>query len=352
MRTSNIKVLNSISKVTDYCFNAFLTKMFHVKHHTSPKLEAMPQKIKLAKELQTMFKPVNQYYSWNHKTKIYGTSKCLDNPLNIIKNAYNMKVDTSLYQKNRNYFSNLYKSMRSADIPHSDILSIWGNPYIGTVTKWNELSYQRKQNILKDYPGTDGIANRINEAKQALTFELAAADYDTKQFIQDFVIVGLSVWAEKQFKLPNTLMAPVYATRMERAFAYIQPKYEKIAYKLSERAGKLYKKAEDFFRKKGAETAKKRTIPTAESKIEWHKKMMKEKKWKPCHGEWRGYYEGTVPGSNKIYRFKPTFEKNEYEVYKYESGKGKHCGIFRTEGDGAFKVLGDKYAKNTFRGKW
>ena len=125
MRTSNIKVLNSISKVTDYCFNAFLTKMFHVKHHTSPKLEAMPQKIKLAKELQTMFKPVNQYYSWNHKTKIYGTSKCLDNPLNIIKNAYNMKVDTSLYQKNRNYFSNLYKSMRSADIPHSDILSIW-----------------------------------------------------------------------------------------------------------------------------------------------------------------------------------------------------------------------------------
>ena len=331
MRTSNIKVLNSISKVTDYCFNAFLTKMFHVKHHTSPKLEAMPQKIKLAKELQTMFKPVNQYYSWNHKTKIYGTSKCLDNPLNIIKNAYNMKVDTSLYQKNRNYFSNLYKSMRSADIPHSDILSIWGNPYIGTVTKWNELSYQRKQNILKDYPGTDGIANRINEAKQALTFELAAADYDTKQFIQDFVIVGLSVWAEKQFKLPNTLMAPVYATRMERAFAYIQP---------------------DFFRKKGAETAKKRTIPTAESKIEWHKKMMKEKKWKPCHGEWRGYYEGTVPGSNKIYRFKPTFEKNEYEVYKYESGKGKHCGIFRTEGDGAFKVLGDKYAKNTFRGKW
>ena len=68
-----------------------------------------------------------------------------------------MKVDTSLYQKNRNYYSNLYKSMRSADIPHSDILSIWGNPYIGTVTKWNELSWQRKQNILTVGVGGEAI---------------------------------------------------------------------------------------------------------------------------------------------------------------------------------------------------
>lgn len=229
--------------------NTSLTKMFHEKHCNSSGIRRIPQKIKLAKELQTLFKPVNQYYSWNHKTKIYGTSKCLDTPLNIIKNAYSMKVDTSQYQRNRNYFSNLYKSMRGADISHQDILAVYGNPYIGTVTKWNELSWQRKQNILRDYPETDRIAERINEAKQALTLKLANADYDTKQFIQDFVIVGLSVWAEKQFKLPNTLMAPVYATRMERAFAYIQPKYEKIAYKLSDKAGKLYKKAEDFFKK-------------------------------------------------------------------------------------------------------
>ena len=190
------------------------------------------------------------------------------------KNAYNIKVDTTQYQTNRTYFSQLYKSMQDAGIQHSDILSIWGNPYIGTVTKWDTLSYQRRRDILKDYPETDRIAGRINEAKQALTFELAVADYDTKQFIQDFVIVGLSVWAEKQFKLPTPLMAPVYATRMERAFAYIQPKYERIAYKLSDRAGKLCKKAEDFFRKKGAETAKKHTIPTAQSKVNWHVKMV------------------------------------------------------------------------------
>ena len=225
--------------------------------------EVLPRKIKLAKELQMLLKPVNTYNSWNHKSYVYGTCKCLDNPLNIIKNAYSMKVDTSKYLENRNYFSNLYKSMRSAGILHSDILSVWGNPYLGVVTKWDTLSYQRRQNILKDYPETERIAGCVNEAKQALTYELSVADYDTKQFIQDFVIVGLSVWAEKQFKLPNTLMAPVYATRMERAFAYIQPKYEKIAYKLSDRAGKLYRKAEDFFKKKANAGLKKGTDSNA-----------------------------------------------------------------------------------------
>ena len=32
-------------------------------------LEAIPQKLKLAKELQTLFKPVNTYTSWNHRIK-------------------------------------------------------------------------------------------------------------------------------------------------------------------------------------------------------------------------------------------------------------------------------------------
>ena len=321
------------------------------KHPYWNELEAIPRKIKLAEELQTMFKPVNQYYSWNHKTKIYGTSKCLDNPLNIIKNAYNMKVDTSLYQKNRNYFSNLYKSMRSADIPHSDILSIWGNPYIGTVTKWNELSYQRKQNILKDYPGTDGIANRINEAKQALTLELANADYDTKQFIQDVVIVGLSVWAEKQFKLPQTLMAPVYATRMERTLAYIQPKYEKIAYKLSDKAGKLYKKAEDFFRKKtnnglkkATGTAEKRTIPTHDKQRELIEKKVNSGEWKRVRG--RNMYE-----DKEGRRFAPTKEKFEIEVGEKVKGKWTHIGIIRAEGNGAGELL-RQYAKGTKGGHY
>ena len=128
--------------------------------------ETLPQKVKLAKDLQLLLKPVNQYYSWNHKSYIYGTYKCLDNPLNIIKNAYNMKVDTTKYWENRNYFSNLYKSMTSAGIQHTDILAVWGNPYIGTITKWNELSWQRKQNLKLQYPEMEKLAEDIAEQKR------------------------------------------------------------------------------------------------------------------------------------------------------------------------------------------
>ena len=129
--------------------------------------EVLPQKIKLAKELQMLLKPVNTYNSWNHKTKIYGTPKCLDNPLNIIRNAYSMKVDTYQYQKNRSYYSNLYKSMRNADISHQDILSVYGNPYIGTVTKWNELSWQRKQSLKLQYPEMEKLAEDIAEQRRS-----------------------------------------------------------------------------------------------------------------------------------------------------------------------------------------
>ena len=150
--------------------------------------EVLPQKIKLAKELQTMFRPVNQYNSWNHKTKIYDTYKCLDNPLNIIKNAYNMKVDTSLYQKNRNYFSNLYQSLKNAQISHSDILAVWGNPYINAATNWNIMLYQKQQSIRNQYPGIDNVAKSISSIKYDFANVLSKTTPEMRQFVNDFAI--------------------------------------------------------------------------------------------------------------------------------------------------------------------
>ena len=89
----------------------------------------------------------------------------------------------------------------------------------------------------------------------------------------------------------------------------------------------------------------KRTIPSAASKIEYHSQKVASGEWKPCRGEWRGYYEGKAPGDKRIYRFKPTNEKHEYEVYREFKGKGQHRGIFRTEGERAFKVL-KEFAKH------
>ena len=316
-------------------------------HEYWKELEALPRKVKLKKELQTLFKPESQYSYSAHN---YRSSPWLQ-----IYDARHMEIDTTQYQTNRTYYSKLYKSMKTAGIQHQDILSIWGNPYIGVVTKWDTLSYQRQQSILKDCPETDRIAWNFSNAKRELAWEISRANTDwagvTKDFVSDLLIFGVSAAAEayvgKMYPPVHAYAMPAMVNSGARIASRISPKLAKIDYKLNN----LYKKAEDFFRKKCAEIAKKRTIPTAESKIEWHKKMMQEKKWKPCHGEWRGYYEGTVPGSSKVYRFKPTFEKNEYEVYRYFSGKGQHCGIFRTEGDRALEVI-EESAKWTFKGKW
>lgn len=104
-----------------------------------------------------------------------------------------------------------------------------------------------------------------------------------------------------------------------------------------------------FFNKKSGGEIGKRHIPSAESKIEYHKQKVSSGEWKPCGGEWKGYYEGKIGG--KVYRFKPTVEKHEYEVYKEFAGKGEHWGIFRTEGNRAFEVL-EEYGKHTIKGKW
>ena len=100
-------------------------------------------------------KPVNTYNSWNHKSKIYGTYKCLDNPLNIIKNAYSMKVDTTQWQSNRDGFSRLYKSLKNASISHQDILMMVGNPYAQTIQNWKNIPEARRQIIRKEYPEMD-----------------------------------------------------------------------------------------------------------------------------------------------------------------------------------------------------
>ena len=148
----------------------------------------MPQKLKLAKELQTLLKPVSTYNSWNHKSYIYGTCKLLDNPLNIIKNAYSMKVDTYQYQKNRNYYSNLYKSMRSAGISHGDILAVWGNPYLNAAASWNGMPYLKQQSIRNQYPGIDDVTKGISSIKYDFTNVLSKTTPEVRQFVNDFAI--------------------------------------------------------------------------------------------------------------------------------------------------------------------
>ena len=145
-------------------------------------------------------------------------------------------------------------TIRIAGIPHQDILNIWGNPYIGVVTKWNTLSERRRQDILKDYPETDRIAWNFSNAKRELALEISRSNEDwgglTKDFLSDLIIFGTSAaaewWVGKTCPPVHAYAMPAMVNSGARIAARISPKLAKIDYKLNI----LYKKAEDFFKKK------------------------------------------------------------------------------------------------------
>ena len=200
--------------------------------------EVLPQKIKLAKELQMLLKPVNTYNSWNHKTKIYGTSKCLDNPLNIIKNAYNMKADTTKYWSNRTYYSRLYQSLKNAQIPHHDILSIWGNPYIGVLTEWSDLSYQRRQRLVQEHPGIDETAEKIRREREEFRRSLEKMMNSPVDRFIDQMVIPMTTLA-----LSNTPYGRAYAV----AKTVVVPRLGQIATAMG--VSELYRQYINFSKK-------------------------------------------------------------------------------------------------------
>ena len=162
--------------------------------------------------------------------------------------------------RNRTYYSKLYKSMKTAGIPHQAILSIWGNPYIGVVTKWDTLSYSRQKNILRDYPNTERIADYIDEAKQNLTLEMA--DYTTHDFINDMVLVTSAIALDFMCPPSSAYTTPVVATSSIRVMASLATKLGSVAAGLGLEAQRLYKKADNFFKKKASENTKTRVQAT------------------------------------------------------------------------------------------
>ena len=160
-------------------------------------------------------------------------------------------------------------TMRSAGIPHSDILMVCGNPYIGVVTKWDTLSYSRQQSILKDYPNTERIADYIDEAKQHLTLEMA--DYTTRDFINDMVLVTSAIALDFMCPPSSAYTTPVVATSSIRVMARLAPKLGTVAAGLGLEAQRLYKKADNFFKKKANENTKPRVQNTPQEVMDYIK---------------------------------------------------------------------------------
>ena len=125
---------------------------------------------------------------------------------------------------------------------------MFSNQYIGGIPKWDTLSYSRQQSILKDYPNTERIADYIDEAKQHLTLEMA--DYTTRDFITDMVLITSAIALDFMCLPSSAYTTPVVATSSVRVMARLAPKLGSVAAGLGLEAQRLYKKADNFFKKK------------------------------------------------------------------------------------------------------
>ena len=56
--------------------------------------------------------------------------------------------------------------MISVATSYSKPPAIWGNPYIGVLTEWSDLSYQRRQRLVQEHPGIDETAEKIRRERE------------------------------------------------------------------------------------------------------------------------------------------------------------------------------------------
>ena len=143
-------------------------------------VEGMPERIRLAREIRGLFKPVACYHPKYHKFRL--------DPLTQISNAYNRKVDSAEYWRNRTYYSRLYQSLCDAKVAQGDIQTIWGSPYISAAINWDKLPNNRQQAIRSQHPEIDGVAKGIACARSDFATVLSKTAPETHRFVNEFAI--------------------------------------------------------------------------------------------------------------------------------------------------------------------
>ena len=276
-----------------------------------------------------MFKPESEYSYSAHN---YRSSPWLQ-----IYDARHMEIDTTQYQTNRTYYSKLYKSMKTAGIQHQDILSIWGNPYIGTVTKWNELSYQRKQSLKLQYPEMEKLAESIEEQRRDF-YDIFRHNIcaPAKRFLDEYGFAISAIASTNPYG-----RAAVGLVRTGQAIVNVVPKLGKLittigSVELARQFQNLYKKTSgDGLKKAGDESVKPRVQNTQEAQANFVKRQQNSGVWQKSFKRVGGR-ETWYDKIKNLYYTKDT-RHYDIEVWKVTGKKAYHQGSMEVYGGTIYK---------------
>ena len=102
--------------------------------------------------------PISEYKPYNHGGK--------PNPITAINNLYNLKPtvnnNSTEYFRDQQYINNsnsLYNTLKEVNIEHQDLVTIIGNPYIETLSRWNSIPQTKRTVISSEYPELPDLAS-------------------------------------------------------------------------------------------------------------------------------------------------------------------------------------------------
>ena len=146
------------------------------------------KKRRLEEELkQRRYKPISSYLYSNHGWR--------DKPVDVINKLYKIQDNVPIRVKevwkiyDRDDAIKLYNILNSnAQITHEDIVSLYNNPYLNTISNWNSISTTDKYVIKREYPGIDRLANEVRGVKNDFVNVLTKTTPEVRTFINDFAI--------------------------------------------------------------------------------------------------------------------------------------------------------------------
>ena len=232
----------------------------------------------------------------------------------------------------------LYRTLQKNSVEQAYIEAMWGDPYLHTITHWAAIPQERRENLTKEYPEMQDLAEEVDEDRRDFLDKFDNFnDTPAGQFLNNMGFALSAVAA-----VHPVGRGAVCAARIGVTVAAGLPKVVKAITALG--ALEIAREFSILCNKKSGGDPKARTIPTHNAQRDFIDAKVKSGEWKKMKG--RFMFE-----DKKGLRYAPTKEKYEIEVGKKVEGVWQHIGIIRAEGEKAGVIL-EKFAKGKNAGHY
>ena len=87
-------------------------------------------------------------------------------PEEQIARAFALTGDAKPYRLHRDLYSRLYDALQKSSVEQAYIEAMWGDPYLHTITHWAAIPQERRENLTKEYPEMQDLAEEVEEDRR------------------------------------------------------------------------------------------------------------------------------------------------------------------------------------------